>query len=183
MYAHSLRNINDQFHVGVVVVVRATGYLHVLICHPNVVGIRLEIFWCRHDGKLYCPLISKCVVCPFSHRSNLFDRCNTVIGNEHLECRKLALMSNCPTRIKILTDVMTECPSFFATKSFTAPEGATSRLLPPMKWEGRLALAARKLSWPLTMGTVTPFVSEESSAIVRNLVLENERINYATPSE
>jgi len=31
------------------------------------------------------------------------------------------------------------------------------------------------------MGTVTPFVSEESSAIVRNLVLENERVNYVTP--
>ena len=52
-----------------------------------------------------------------------------------------------------LTFVITVCPSWWATKSFTALAGAFSSLLPPMKWSASLCFAAYD-TLPLVMGTV-----------------------------
>lgn len=58
----------------------------------------------------------------------------------------------------MLTEVMTECPSLWVTKSLTALEGAVLNLLPPMKCAGRACLSCHDLEalalWPLT-----PFVA------------------------
>lgn len=49
----------------------------------------------------------------------------------------------------VLTFVMTVCPSWAATKSFTLPGAATPRWLPPMKCGARLCFAAHELGAPL----------------------------------
>ena len=113
MYVHPLSNVHDEFHVGIVVVVRASRdlrgissaksqayvfegycialqvlqnvtYLDILICHSDIVGIGFQIFRRSHDRKLNCSLVPKCLVSPFSYRSNFLDRCNSVVGNQDL---------------------------------------------------------------------------------------------------
>jgi len=87
VHIHSFCHIYDQFHVGVVVVIGSAGYLDVLIRHPDVVCICLQILWGGHDGELYGPLIAKGLVCPFSYRPDLLDCCNTIVGNQNLAFR------------------------------------------------------------------------------------------------
>lgn len=41
--AGALCDVDDDVDVGVVVVVRASGHLDVLVGHPNVVGVDLEV--------------------------------------------------------------------------------------------------------------------------------------------
>ncbi len=60
-------------------------------------------------------------------------------------------------RVGKLTLVMTVWPSWRATNSFTFEPGASSSLLPPMKWEAKLCFSAY-VAWPLRRGTVTPFL-------------------------
>lgn len=85
MNTHSLRNVNNQLDVGVVIIIRAPGYLHVLISHPDVVCICLQIFRCCHHRELNCALIAENFVGPFSYGSNLLDSRNTVVGDEDLK--------------------------------------------------------------------------------------------------
>ena len=132
-------------------------YLNILIRHSDVISIGGQILWRSHHRELDGSLVSEGLVCPFSHRSNLFDGRNTVVRNENLES---VLLANIPRFVSflLLTDVMTECPSPCATNSLTALEGAALNLFPPMKCEASSCLSCQDLEalalWPLT-----PFVA------------------------
>lgn len=82
--AGSLSDIDDEVDVSVVVVVRATGYLDVLVGHADVVGIDFEVLRGGHDGKFNGTLIAKGLVGPFSDGANLLDGSDTVVANEDL---------------------------------------------------------------------------------------------------
>lgn len=84
MHAHPLSNIDNQFHIRVIIVVCAARDFHILICHADVVCIGLQILRRRHDRKLNRLLIAECLVGPFPHRSDLLDGRNTVVGNQDL---------------------------------------------------------------------------------------------------
>lgn len=67
VHVHALRNIDNELHIGVVVVVRATWNLNVLISHSDVVGIGAQIFGRGHHSELDGPLVAERLVCPFSY--------------------------------------------------------------------------------------------------------------------
>lgn len=144
MHIHSLCNIDDQFYVCVVVIICASGDFDVLVGHADIICIGLQVLGGGHHGELDGTLVSKGLVGPFSHGTDFFDRGNAVIGNQDLRTTPLVTGPAFPLAAA-LTDVMTEWPSCAATKSFTLLGGATSRLLPPMKCEGRLCFAAYAL--------------------------------------
>jgi hypothetical protein len=87
MHVHSLGHIDNQFDVGVVVVVGSSRDLDILIGHTDVIGVGLEILRSRHDGELNGALIAKSLVGPFPYRSDLLDGGNTVVGDEDLFLR------------------------------------------------------------------------------------------------
>jgi hypothetical protein len=84
VHVHSFGNIDDELDVGVVVVVGATGNLDVVICHPDVVGVGLQILGRGHDCELDGPLVAEHLVGPFSHRADFLDGGNAVVGDQHL---------------------------------------------------------------------------------------------------
>ena len=84
MNVHPLSNIHNQLHVGVVVVVGPAGNLDVVVCHANIVCVRLQILGGCHDGELDGALVAECFVRPFSNRSDFLDGSNTVVGNQNL---------------------------------------------------------------------------------------------------
>lgn len=57
-----------------------------------------------------------------------------------------------------LTDVITVCPSLCATNSFTWPDRAAFKWLPPMKWAPRLYFAEYDLACPLVILLGVPLV-------------------------
>ena len=105
MNVHSLCNVDNELNVGIIVIVGAAGnlyclvgaranvlqlnsgrilYLDVLICHPDVIGVGIQIFRRGHHCELYSPLVAKRFVGPFSYRPYLFDCCNAIIRYEDL---------------------------------------------------------------------------------------------------
>jgi hypothetical protein len=56
-----------------------------MISHTNVIRVGGQILWCCHHRELNGPFFSEGLVCPFSDRSDLFHRGDTVICNEHLD--------------------------------------------------------------------------------------------------
>lgn len=64
---HTLGNINDKLDIGVVVVICAAGDFDVVISHPDVVGIGLQIFGGGHNGELDGALVAECLVGPFPY--------------------------------------------------------------------------------------------------------------------
>lgn len=67
VYAHALGNVDDKLDIGIVVVVCATRNLDVMVGHPDVVGVRLEIFRGSHDGELDGALVAERLVGPFPY--------------------------------------------------------------------------------------------------------------------
>jgi hypothetical protein len=63
---------------------RPGAYLNILIRHPNVVRICLQILRSGHHCELDCPLVAEGFVGPFPHGSDLLDRGNTVVRDENL---------------------------------------------------------------------------------------------------
>lgn len=63
-------------------------YLNILISHTDVVGICRQVFWSGHDGKLNGSFVTKRLVCPLSHRADLFDRRDAIVGNQDLPIRQ-----------------------------------------------------------------------------------------------
>lgn len=98
MYVHALCNIDDQFDVCIVVIVCSSRDLDVLICHPDIICICVQIFWCSHHRELDSSLIAESLVGPFPHRSNLLDCRNTIVGNQDLfaDVSLLLLPADCP---------------------------------------------------------------------------------------
>jgi hypothetical protein len=157
MDPHSLRYIDDQLDIGIVVVVGTardlkrvesviasdhsrivptrgifdSTYLDILICHSYIICIGPQILWGCHDSELNGSLVSKSLVRPFSNRSNFLDSCNAIIRNEHLQFI-VSIHLYSPEKSPH-TLVMTVWPSCLATKSLTDPGAATSRRLAPMK--------------------------------------------------
>ena len=104
MNLHSLSNIDNQWHIGVIIVIRSSWnlsihqsqfqflgnlpskgtYLNILIRHPDVVCIRLQILRCGHNSKLYSPFVTKRLKRPFPNTSNLLDRGDSIVGDEDL---------------------------------------------------------------------------------------------------
>lgn len=186
---HTLRNIDNELDIGVVVVVGTSGHLNaalatasahrtsskrthlnILVRHADVLSVRLEILGRGHDGELDRPLVAKRLVCPFPHRADLFDRCNTVVRDEHLQSTVTSALAPhaSPKPLNkggtgFLTLVMTVWPSWAATKSFTLPGAAVLRWLPPMKCGARLCFAAHELGAPLAV-PLAPFL--EAPAIL-----------------
>lgn len=81
---HPLGNIDDQFHIGVVVVVGAARHFNVVVCHSDVVRVGLQIFGGGHDRELNGALVAERLVSPFSNRSDLLNGSNAVVGNQNL---------------------------------------------------------------------------------------------------
>jgi hypothetical protein len=81
----SLRNIDNEVDVGVVVVIASSWYFHISVGHPDVFGVDAQIFRSRHDGEFDLSIRAKSLVRPFSNGSNFFDSCNTVVGDEDLK--------------------------------------------------------------------------------------------------
>lgn len=167
--AHTLCNIDNEFDVGIVVVVGTARnlsmsvstvllalylvescgcsllytYLNIFVCHPDVVCVGSQIFRSSHDSELNGTLVAKGLVSPSSDGSDLFDCGDTVVCNEDLV--EDSISSNdtlCSFCCGLLTFVMTVCPSFAATKSFTLDGGAWLSSFPPMKCVGKSCLAA-----------------------------------------
>ena len=69
-------------------------YLNILIRHSDVISIGGQIFWRCHHSELNGSLVSESLVCPFSHRSDLFDSRNTVVRNENLKSVQSATTPN-----------------------------------------------------------------------------------------
>lgn len=67
MDIHTLGNIHDKLDVGIVVVICASGDFNVVIGHPDVVGVGLQIFRGGHDGELDGALVAECFVSPFPY--------------------------------------------------------------------------------------------------------------------
>jgi hypothetical protein len=91
---HTLSDIDNQLDIGVVVVIGASGNFDVVVGHANVVGVGLEILRSGHDCEVDGPLVAENFVCPFSHRSNLLDGGNTVVGDQNLS--KVKTLANRP---------------------------------------------------------------------------------------
>jgi hypothetical protein len=84
MDVHALRNIDDQLDIGVVVVVSATWDLDVVVSHADVVCIGLQILGRGHNSEMDSPLVTKDLICPFSHGADFLDGGNTVVRNQDL---------------------------------------------------------------------------------------------------
>ena len=84
MNIHSLRNIDNQLDVGIVVVICATGNFNIVICHADIIGVCLEIFRRGHHCKLDGPFVAERLVCPFSYRPNFLYGSDAVVGNQYL---------------------------------------------------------------------------------------------------
>lgn len=169
MDVHPLGNIHNQLHVGVIVIVGAARHLNVVISHSDVVCIGLQVFGGSHHCELDGALVAECLVSPFSNGSNLLDGSNTVVGNQNLfmMLKSASRESVCPQPEPVLSDasarvgqlltfVMTVCPLFAATKSFTFESFAFSTLLPPIKWSA-IWCSSAYVCLPLFWGTTTPF--------------------------
>ncbi len=95
MHVHALGNIHDQFHVGVIVVISASGNFDVVVGHADVVGVGLQILGRGHDGELNSPLVTKRLVGPFPDGPDLLDCRNAIVGDENLRGGRLvSLYSN-----------------------------------------------------------------------------------------
>mgnify|MGYP006976734340 FL=1 len=68
-----------------------------MICHADVVGIGLKIFWRSHDRELDGTLVSERLVRPFSYRPDLLDGCNTVVRDQNLEFDISSAIQSRPT--------------------------------------------------------------------------------------
>ena len=131
LHIHTLSNIDDKFHVGVVVVVGAARYLcivrqynsipphcmprsslptnlNILVRHTDVISICLQIFRCGHDGELNRPFIAKSLVCPFPDRADLLDRCDTIVGDEDLYTQEHQTLAYPSSDFKIQPKVAAE---------------------------------------------------------------------------
>ena len=107
MDVHAFGDINYEFNIRIIVVVRSTrnlqihvshltegtrsvmlllpaSYLDVLVRHSNVVCICLQIFWSGHHRELNRSFVSEGLVGPFSDRSDLLDGSNTVVRDQDL---------------------------------------------------------------------------------------------------
>lgn len=80
----ALSNIDNEIHVGVVVVVGSSWHLNILIGHADVFGVDLEILRCCHDGELDGTLVAKGLVRPLADGADLLDGSNTVVGDQDL---------------------------------------------------------------------------------------------------
>jgi hypothetical protein len=67
-------------------------YLNVLIRHADVVGICRQIFRRSHDCKLDGSFVTERLVCPLSHRADLFDRGNAIVGNQDLQILSVSVV-------------------------------------------------------------------------------------------
>lgn len=85
MYVHSLCNVDDEFDVGIVVVVGAARYFDVVVRHADVVCVGLQVFGRGHDSELYRPLVAERLVCPLTDGPDLFDGSDTVVGDQDLQ--------------------------------------------------------------------------------------------------
>jgi hypothetical protein len=188
---HALGDIDNQLHIGVVVVVSAARDFDIVVCHSDVICVGLQIFRSGHDGELNGALVAESLVSPFSDRSNFLDGSNAVVGDQNLcaagwsaslswgqgalghasGARVCATRSSVWVR-EILTFVMTVCPSFAITKSFTFESLAFSTLLPPMKWSAIWCSSAYDCLL-LLCGTTTP---PRGALLVISVIMKGGRV-------
>ena len=121
-------------------IIAPSGNLNVLVCHSNVLGIDSQVVWCSHDDELNGSFVSKCLVGPTHYHISMVlvdlstGTCSATVRvglvRYHLRIERISLTAAIPL-FAIRTLVMTVCPPFFATKSFTLPGAALSTELPP----------------------------------------------------
>ncbi|KAH3673865.1 hypothetical protein OGATHE_001845 [Ogataea polymorpha] len=61
VYFGSLCNLDNQVHVGMVVVVRSSRNFDVLVGHSDVIGIRVEVLGSGHGDELDGSFVAKCL--------------------------------------------------------------------------------------------------------------------------
>ncbi|KAH3668227.1 hypothetical protein OGAPHI_001981 [Ogataea philodendri] len=79
----SFSDFNDEFHVGIVVIISSARNFHVLVGHSDVLGIGLEVFWSSHGHELDGSFVAESFVGPFSNRTDLFHGTDTVVCNKN----------------------------------------------------------------------------------------------------
>src|SRR5258708_2215097 len=80
MNASSLGHIDDQVNIGVIIVVGTPRNFDVLVCHPDILGIDLQIVGGSHHRKFDCALASKRLVAPLPNGSNFFHGGDTLMN-------------------------------------------------------------------------------------------------------
>lgn len=84
MHVHPLSDINNQLHIGIIMVICAAGNLDVVIRHADVVCIGLQIFRGGHHSELDGPLVAEGLVGPFPDGPDLLDSGDTVVRDKYL---------------------------------------------------------------------------------------------------
>lgn len=64
-----------------------SAHLNILVGHPDVVGISVQVFRRGHDGELYGPLIAKGLVGPFPDGPDLLDGSDPIVCDQYLHSR------------------------------------------------------------------------------------------------
>ncbi|KAH3686398.1 hypothetical protein WICPIJ_002577 [Wickerhamomyces pijperi] len=80
----SFSNIDNQFNIGVVVVVGTTWDFDVLVSHTDVLRVGFQIFWGGHGDELDDSFVTKGFVGPLSDRSDFLDGGNTIVRDQNL---------------------------------------------------------------------------------------------------
>ena len=76
-------DLDNEGHIGVIVIVCAPGHLHKLVSHANVLRIDSHVLWGCHCHKCDCALIAKGLVCPAADGADELDSRYAVVGHEH----------------------------------------------------------------------------------------------------
>jgi hypothetical protein len=63
-------NVDDEVHVGIIVVIRTPWYFYVTVGHTNVFGVYFEILRCCHDGEFDRTFRPKRFVAPLPNGSD-----------------------------------------------------------------------------------------------------------------
>ena len=84
MHSRPLRNIHNQIHIGVVIIVRSARHLDISVRHPDVLCIYAQVLGSSHDGELNLSVRAEGLVGPFADGTDFFDGSDTIIGNKYL---------------------------------------------------------------------------------------------------
>lgn len=84
-------DIDNNVDVGVIVVITSSWNFDVLIGHPDVISVDLEILRGSHYDEFDSSFRTESLVCPFSNRANFFDGSDTWIDSEIITSAQVGL--------------------------------------------------------------------------------------------
>ena len=84
MRTDSLRHIDNELDIRIVVRIRSTGDQDILISHANVLGIDAQVFWRGHHNELDRAVIAKGIIGPCPNGPYFFHRGNAIVTHQYL---------------------------------------------------------------------------------------------------